>query len=901
MALSVTSVKDLGFTRQFKLSDGRVVRESDLAGLGLATPPAPAPLDTDVFIEPALGRSSATNFILSTEELKRKVNVENRNQTNSESNIGQSSVSSRQDSQQPEPAASAQNPRLTNPASNFEEPGATPDNVLGSGVAVAKMTAGQNVITANGTARNSKSRDGGGLSPNFESISIDPRPNQLSDYASHTYNIALYMLQPANYVKLLKNPSSVAQIPKQLIMRSGGVGFDGGDNFDVDFFIDNLQMTNLGISPNTRTTNTNAVKISFEITEPMGVTLIERLKNEAKNSLGEGENYTNTPYLLEITFKGYNDSGEEIIGAIKPKYIPIKLTNITFRVESTGTVYKIRAIPFHQDVLGSLSSTIPINIQVSAGTVNDIFGGTAQQFKHETEILGDEFGSAEFQGIKTPLGDPSADLSKAINDYFESQTKETTDKDGKKIASSTDIADKWSFEIAPEIKNAKLVGSKFDALNTPQKNNEVYKQAASKLRGQVNLDPTTNLFRINGATDVVALINYIVVASDYVDENIDAANGIANNSQQSSSNVAIKWFKIIPQIQESLGWDHKAGRYKFHIKWTIAVHGMYYSDFPWAPKTTPKGQGVHKVYDYIFSGLNTEITDLILQFDNAFYNANTIGTGIPADNPKDKSTWAPKTKFINQSKQGQGIINDTTVTKKRSKDLMSNLMYDGYDLIQLDVAILGDPAFLPIGDAFFQPQGNRDAIFVEPFLPDDTINYDLTPPYVQINLKTPSDYDELTGLVDLSGQGKYTSSEFSGVYRLTSSESTFSGGMFTQRLYGFREKMQPINGRVGRSLESIELIDRRDKQVGDLTETLFSLLFGKDPLGTLISKGSAVLSTIGESAVTGFQANRIQRLADESDQGQFAEGIGDEDDTFSQIQDNGRIIDISEVSTIFEE
>jgi hypothetical protein len=195
------------------------------------------------------------------------------------------------------------------------------------------------------------------------------------------------MLQPANYVKLLKNPTSIAQIPKQLLMRSGGIGNDGGDNFDVDFFIDNLQMRNIGVSPNNQTSNTNAVDIKFEITEPMGVTLVERLKTEAENSLEQDENYISTPYLLEITFKGYDDFGEEIVGAIKPKYVPIKITDLTFRVESTGTVYKVKAIPFHQDVFSSLVSTIPINIQVSAGTVKDIFGGTANTFKFEEEKI----------------------------------------------------------------------------------------------------------------------------------------------------------------------------------------------------------------------------------------------------------------------------------------------------------------------------------------------------------------------------------------------------------------------------------------------------------------------------------------------------------------------------------
>ena len=42
--LTVTHVKDLGFVKKFRLSDGREVAESELAALGLS-PAAPAPAD----------------------------------------------------------------------------------------------------------------------------------------------------------------------------------------------------------------------------------------------------------------------------------------------------------------------------------------------------------------------------------------------------------------------------------------------------------------------------------------------------------------------------------------------------------------------------------------------------------------------------------------------------------------------------------------------------------------------------------------------------------------------------------------------------------------------------------------------------------------------------------------
>jgi hypothetical protein len=313
----------------------------------------PAPSDPDVFLQDVeTDTFRQTSSDIFTDE--DGVETDNFRQTTSNEFSNEIEVDDFRNPTIPEPAASAQVFGETFESDDFRQP---------TGVASPKSAT--NVMTADGTAKNSKSRNGGDAkSPSQESVKIDPRPNQLSDYASHTYNIALYMMQPAEYVKLMKAPKSVAQIPKQLIMRSGGVGLDGGDNFDIDFFIDNLQMTNLGISPNTRTTNTNAVDISFDITEPMGVTLIERLKAEAKNSLQEEENYIRTPYLLELTFKGYDDAGKEIVGAIKPKYIPIRLTALTFRIESTGTVYKVKAIPYHQDVFGALSSTIPINIQL---------------------------------------------------------------------------------------------------------------------------------------------------------------------------------------------------------------------------------------------------------------------------------------------------------------------------------------------------------------------------------------------------------------------------------------------------------------------------------------------------------------------------------------------------------
>jgi hypothetical protein len=52
--------------------------------------------------------------------------------------------------------------------------------------------------------------------------------------------------------------------------------------------------------------------------------------------------------------------------------------------------------------------------------------------------------------------------------------------------------------------------------------------------------------------------------------------------------------------------------------------------------------------------------------------------------------------------------------------------------------------------------------------------------YVQVTVKSPSDIDEATGLMKFDS--KYSTSLFSGMYRILTVESTFSGGKFEQTL-----------------------------------------------------------------------------------------------------------------------
>lgn len=712
---------------------------------------------------------------------------------------------------------------------------------------VASATSAPNTITAQGaatTVNGGQSADQ--LTADISNIEINPQPNQLSDFASYTYNLELYMLSPKNYVQMIQNPNDLSNLMAQNavpIIRSGGIGNDGPEQFDVDFFIDNLKLVNLATAPSTRSSNTNAVSLTFEITEPNGVTLLERLKDAATTMLEDSQNYVQTPYLMKIAFKGYDDNGAEIIGAIKPKHIPIRITDIKFSVSESGAVYRVEAIPYNHSVLSSIMSTIPINIQVSASTVQDIFQGAAsvQEQKFVKGQVVDDFGGGNGEGLvlKNSFGEPNTTLQEAMNNFYTEKTKPTTEKkSGKTVPSAAKIADKISFKFATEIGGAKVQAEKFDALNTPQPNDKAYKVIAGAVRGKVSVDKNNNLFKINAGTNINALINYVIVASNYLDINLN------EDADSGEKKDAIKWFKVTPEILEFLGWDDKEGRYKFHIQYTVSVNSVFYQDFPWAAKSMPKGKGVHKIYDYIFTGNNTEVQSFRLNLDVAYYQARTLGTGTPDRDPKNPEDVHAPIKDV--PAQNQNIINDETITSKRKKDFFETVMHDGADLVQVDMDILGDPAFFPTGDSMYQPQGNGNKPY-GPFLPDGTINYDLTPPYVQVNLKTPTDYDPVTGLMDVTKDSKYGSSQFNGVYRVTQTQSNFSGGVFTQTLFMLREKMQPVDGKVGRNSTSIAAMERKFEIDTFSNLSLQSLASGNNPITSLAKTGVTKLTQLGKS------------------------------------------------------
>ena len=633
----------------------------------------------------------------------------------------------------------------------------------------------------------------------LSNVKIDVKTNPLSDFASYTYNLSLYMMGVKGYIDLMRSESSspleaVNSTQKVLVARSGGIGRPLNEQFDIDFFIDSLSLTNVG-APNRSAANTNAVDIKFEIYEPRGITLIERLK-EASDSFGEDTNYINTPYLLQIDFKGYDDEGRQINQRILPRFIPLKIVELSFEITSSGAAYKCTAVPFHHNVFGSINNTIPLNVQVKATTVGDIFSSSTQALEDE-KVTDDTTGETSTVSV---VKGKATTLAAAITDYNRKTTEpKRENKGGPKdqdviTPAEAELYDEVEFNPGGEIANSLLVTDKFDALNTDMKEaGDAFRQYASTVKGKVQLEDN-QIFRINAGTGIVSLLNFVVIASNYMERNVLEENAGSGKGQ----NTPVYWWKIKPKLIDIKGWDKKAGRYKYKVRYDVIPTTVFYSDYPWAPKSKPAGDGYHKKYDYIFTGTNTEVLGFKLDFNTAYYQANQFGTGVPDGEQQDSKTTFPVAKQPQAiSTESENLKSDTTIEAKRSKDLLATIMTEGADLIELKMDILGDPDYIPTGDGFFQKDELANRLYTKPYWPDGTINYDLTIPHVQVNFKTPTEYDDLTGLLDPTVDKKYSSSEFSGIYKVIEVRSTFQGGAFTQKLNLVRTKTQPdTNGQI---------------------------------------------------------------------------------------------------------
>lgn len=346
------------------------------------------------------------------------------------------------------------------------------------------------------------------------------------------------------------------------------------------------------------------------------------------------------------------------------------------------------------------------------------------------------------------------------------------------------LADQYVIEFAPPQLGAtkmKRPGSVSDSNTAMQAPTGTGKDLNPEANSRA---VNTRSFSIAAGTSIVQAIDTIMKSSDYISAQalyyIDETTGeTLPNTPNANGQVA--WYKITMRA-ELLGPDPACNTNRFRFHYLITPYNISTLQSEYFNNSTFRG--VHKDYNYWFTGQNTQI----LQYEQEINNAYTlVMSGQNADFQKLGLTSDFREKYVKaaitrsgQSEQG---------AKSSANEIPANaedFLYSSGDLVRVRVKIVGDPAWLFQGEATntVTPQN----FTFRPFLADGTINTEAGECLFTISWNRPVDYNFDKGIAEVNANNKNIDNQSFPkeilTYHAYRCISTFKDGVFTQELLG---------------------------------------------------------------------------------------------------------------------
>jgi hypothetical protein len=345
-----------------------------------------------------------------------------------------------------------------------------------------------------------------------------------------------------------------------------------------------------------------------------------------------------------------------------------------------------------------------------------------------------------------------------IPDVYEIQFLDPILADAKMISGSTTNVDKaFTGESTKPLTGAKL---------------DSYRQS---------MNPALRIRSCTAGQQIVQFIDEVMRNSSYIldQQKYEWINGVW--TARGRPNQVFAWFDISCEAQV-IKYDETARCNAYRMIYKVAT---YQTTLTSEYFDTGAFRGVHKVYNYWFTGQNTQV----IQYEQSFNNlwAQTISaTGLDQardiqNNVNSSLVW--RKRFQPASNQTrEGAAGNTFEPAANAADMLYTT-----DLAKINLDIIGDPAWIP------SPKTPQPGTFVvSPFFADDTINYGAGSPYFEFAWNRPVDYNLETGLMD-PGQNNYFADRDNGragiaqqsvIYKTTGIKSKFGRGRFTQELTG---------------------------------------------------------------------------------------------------------------------
>lgn len=647
----------------------------------------------------------------------------------------------------------------------------------------------------------------------FEKRFGNTTSNILKDYESVTYRISMGAVSGDSF----KNASyldDTANGKDSRFIVFGESGFTGTSNNKEtkgssnsigkrvitakgvpEYFIDNLKFKIM--MPGNDFGYSGLSGGSFEVVEPYSLGLFFESLLASSIAAGFKHFNDNCPFILRIDFFGYQD-GEQKEIPDAGRVIPIRIQNVTFKANESGSQYTVTFLEFGSSHFAS----DPVKDLVVTTTF------AAGPNLRET--------IANFQ--KT-LNDREADrVSKKLRKYPDIYEI----KIGQGYANTTqptsqESINRWNGEIKflsnldEYEKNKKYFNPVDEDPNAPN---------ARLITNEANQTVFTYTSSPDSQTDLYAVLNDIMCHTEFAKESIEKAdkdgytlwwiiNGQLSHQMgtTTTSRDPERPIDYRAQQNETPKYDPIDGRIPMNYQIIILPYLVRLDQLKKPAvkiEDTPKvKKQIKKVYSYLYTGLNDDILSFEMSFNNMFYISGQPQAWSTTAEESLKKILKNKTEAQNTGEDANlsvlsemaignitvgldktgtpkiaGGLGTTTTEIEVARWVHSNVTGHTNDnthqakvQLTLDLAILGDTYYLPMAGLSNQLTEAKDEMR---WKGEETRIY--------VRFRTINDYPFTGSSLPITNADGLKDHPFSGIYRLMIVENEFTGGVFKQKL-----------------------------------------------------------------------------------------------------------------------
>jgi len=551
-----------------------------------------------------------------------------------------------------------------------------------------------------------------------------------------------------------------------------------------DIFIEEVNMLST-VGPGEERGMADFVKMSFKLHEPYGISFIEKVRGAAR--INGYKDHLDAPVLLTIEFKGFNENGIAVKDEATVRKIPILITRVELDVNEGGAIYDVTAVRINDIAFDDRFKFPRCKIEIKTNTLEDAGKQLAQQLNQQILNERDE------HKVRTVLDEYRIEFDDTVKRLSEGYI-------GEKDVRNTFVPGGGNPKAPPGRGKQKIdiTTMESDIVSLTS----ITKLLEDMVRGTVGYDDLASDFW----TAYLRRTGQIKSREEASEENIRKFLESNNFEQVISKNSFVDWFKIKTSVQTDYReFDTINKMHRKIVTYKVIPYKIHVLKFMRPGIFLSKGvakSAVKKQYNYLYTGANTDIQSLRINYKTAYYMRNTIevekdasGLFEKIDNIISKLIGGADTDDgdITALRSSPSIVKGAMVVNKpdpdqkktaRAQDFYDYLTNPTVDMMRIEMDILGDPAYI-CQDQFIPLDKQGDAmksggLYSGKF---GSFNVDSHTPLMELTYRLPDDVNDKTGLMF---EGKSTAPEenlfFVGVYQVTRIESKFSDGQFLQTL-----------------------------------------------------------------------------------------------------------------------